>query len=309
MKTQSFPLAAGLVLALAAAQVSAGGGRVGQQAEAALLDLVPQIEGWDLDGEVQAYLPESLFEYINGAAESYLSYDFRELLVAQFAKQGSEATMTLEIYDMETPLNAFGIFSAERYPENSPVSVGEAGYLDSEALNFLRGKHYVKLLGFGLEADTPTVLETFARGVSDRAKGAGGLPGIFRAMPTRGLIPRSEKFIKKNFLGYEFLSDGYVASYDVDGREIECFVVETGSDEDAETMEGRLLEALTGDEQVPEKIASGTHVRNRYSQHLFLGRSGRFLFGVVRVPDGLEGAGERYLKELRESLSRKGGGS
>jgi hypothetical protein len=85
-------------------------------------------------------------------------------------------------------------------------------------------------------------------------------------------------------------------------------VVEAGSDGEAETMEGRLLEALAGDKQVPEKIASGTHVRNRYSQHLFLGRAGRFLFGVVRVPEGLEGAGERYLEDLRASFSRKSGG-
>ncbi|MCK7469683.1 MAG: hypothetical protein MZU95_01910 [Desulfomicrobium escambiense] len=34
------------------------------------------------------YFPETLFEYIDGAAESYLSYDFRELLVADLQKKG-----------------------------------------------------------------------------------------------------------------------------------------------------------------------------------------------------------------------------
>ncbi len=308
-KTGSYFRFPGLVLALAMALGAPGGGASAQQADPSILDLVVKAEGWILAEDVQSYFPESLFEYINGAAESYLSYDFRELLVAQFEKEGTEATMTLEVYDMGMAINAFGIFSAERYPENRTASIGDAAYVESEALNFLDGKYYVKLLGFGLGTGTEAALKAFAGGVSARIKGAGGIPELFGAMPVAGIIPQSEKFVRKNFLGYEFLSDGYVASYRVEGREIECFVIEAGSDEEARTMESRLLDALSRDGQVPEKLAFGTHVRNRYAQHLFLDRTGPYLFGVVRVPDGLEEAGGRYLEELRASLSRRGRGA
>jgi hypothetical protein len=299
---------AGLPLALAAAAVFVESGSCSRQTEPSLRGLVPEIATWALAEDIQVYLPESLFEYINGAAESYLSYDFRELLVAQFERPEAEATVTLEIYDMGNSLNAFGIFSAERYPENRTIPVGDAAYIESEALNFLAGRYYVKLLGFGAGEETESVLKTFGEAVSSRARPAGGIPELFRAMPVRGLVPRSEKFIRKNFLGYEFLRNGYVASYKVDDREIECFVIETGSEEEAETMESRFLDSLAEDRQVPEKIALGYRVKNRYAQNLFLGRMGRHLYGVVRVPDGLEGDGERYLKDLKDSLSRRGSG-
>ncbi len=299
----------GAILALTAIAVYPGDPGLQRETDAAIVKLVPEIETWVLTEDVQSYFPESLFEYINGAAESYLSYDFRELLVAQFEREGSEATMTLEIYDMGSPLTAFGIFSAERYPENRTLPVGDAAYIESEALNFLAGKYYVKLLGFGAGEETGTVLEGFAGAVASRIKTAGGIPGLFQALPVRDRVPRSEKFINKNFLGYEFLSQGYVASYEIGGQEIECFVIESGSDEEAATMTNQFLDSLAEDKQIPEKIGPGYRVKNRYGQHLFLGRTGPYLFGVVRVPDGMEEAGERYLKELGDSLSRREGGS
>ena len=123
-----------------------------------LAALVPQLAAWTLSEAPRSYFPDNLFEYIDGAAESYLSYDFRELLVADLEKKGTDATLTLEIYDMGLPLNAFGIFAAERYPENKVVALGDLGYLEGEALNFLSGRFYVKMLAFGLGEATESTL-------------------------------------------------------------------------------------------------------------------------------------------------------
>ena len=105
----AFSAALGLISAAAPAQERSG--------SPGLAALVPKLEGWALSEAPRSYFPETLFEYINGAAESYLSYDFRELVVADLQKKGTEATLTAEIYDMADPVNAFGIFGAERYPE------------------------------------------------------------------------------------------------------------------------------------------------------------------------------------------------
>src|SRR5512139_594887 len=121
-----------------------------RKASPELAALVPRLDGWALSEAARSYFPDDLFEYIDGAAESYLSYDFRELAVADFGRTGTEATLTLEIYDMGEPVNAFGIFGAERYPDNAAVGVGDLGYIEGEALNFLAGRFYVKMLAFGL---------------------------------------------------------------------------------------------------------------------------------------------------------------
>ena len=43
----------------------------------------PEIPGWKQSGEIQTFTPKTLYEYINGAADLYLSYDFEELKVAE----------------------------------------------------------------------------------------------------------------------------------------------------------------------------------------------------------------------------------
>ena len=276
-----------------------------RQGSPELAKLVPRVDAWSPSEAPRSYFPDDLFEYIDGAAESYLSYDFRELLVVDLQKAGTEATLTLEIYDMGGPVNAFGIFGAERYPENKAVAIGELGYIEGEALNFLAGRFYVKMLAFGLGESTEPVLREVGAKVAGAIKTGGGLPALLRAFPGDNLVARSEKYIKKNFMGYEFLHDGYVAAYDAGGREVEGFFIDGGSEKGAEVMLAKLLEALAADKQVPEKIALGTHVRNRYGQHLYIGRVGSILCGAMRVPDGREASGEALLRALTESLAGK----
>lgn len=269
-----------------------------------LAALVPRVDAWTQSEAPRSFFPESLFEYIDGAAESYLSYDFRELLVVDLEKKGTEATLTLEIYDMGSPVNAFGIFGAERYPENRAVSIGELGYFEGEALNFMTGRFYVKMLGFGLEKETESILAGVGAQVAAAVKEKGALPALVLAFPRKGLVAQSEKYIKKNFMGYEFLRDGYVAAYKADGREVEGFFIEAGSEKDAQGMLDKLLEALAGDKQTPERIALGYHSRNRYAQHLYIGRVRNVLCGVMRVPDGLEAAGGSLLEALTAALAK-----
>ena len=295
------PAALAVVLFFAPAWGQAQQGREGNPE---LAVLVPRLDGWTRTEAPRSYFPESLFEYIDGAAESYLSYDFRELLVVDLEKKGAEATLTLEIYDMGSPVNAFGIFGAERYPENKSVSIGELGYLEGEALNFMTGRFYVKMLGFGLGEKTGSVLAGVGAQIAAAVKVKGTLPAFILAFPKENLVAQSEKYIQKNFMGYEFLRHGFVATYKVDGKEFEGFFLEGGSDKDAEDMLGKLLEALGRDKQTPERIALGYHARNRYGQHLYIGRVRNILCGAMRVPDGLEAAGGSLLEALAVAVAK-----
>jgi hypothetical protein len=291
-------------LAALLALTPAAGSAQEREGSPELASLVPRVEAWSPSEAPRSYFPESLFEYINGAAESYLSYDFRELLVADLEKKGTGATLTIEIYDMGSPVNAFGIFGTERYPENKPVAFGLLGYLEGESLNFLSGRFYVKLLGFGLGGDTADVLNAFGAGIAGAVKDKGALPALVRVFPKPGLVAQSEKYIKKNFMGYEFLRDGYVATYRLDGREVEGFAIEAGSENDAEAMLAKLFGALKGDGQVPEAVALGHRSRNRYGQHLYVGRVRSVLCGVMRVPDGLEAEAGKLFGALAAAVEK-----
>ncbi len=302
----AFLAAVASILAIFAAGSPLPGLGLGQERKAspAIAALVPAAEGWKEDEARQSFFADTLYEYIDGAAESYLSYDFRELLVVQLKKAASEATLTVEIYDMGTPTNAFGIFGAERYPENKPVAAGDLGYLEGESLNFMAGRFYVKLLSFGLGEATADSLTGYAVKVAGAVTEKGALPPLLRVFPAENLVARSEKYVRKNFLGFEFLHDGYLATYKIGGQDIEGFLAEAASEKEAEESLGRYLEFLAKDKQVPEKIALGYHIRNRYSQHMYIGRVRNILCGVMRVPDGLGAAGEACFKALVDAAGR-----
>jgi hypothetical protein len=295
-----------------AAALAAGLAAIGLFAPAAVQDrpsspelaaLLPKPAGWTLSEAPRAFFPDDLFEYIDGAAESYLSYDFRELLVADLVKKGTEATLTVEIYDMGLPVNAFGIFAAERYPENKPVALGRLGYVEGEALNFMAGRFYVKMLAFGLGQGTEAALIEVGGLVASAIKPAAGLPSFVTAFPKAGLVERSEKYVKRNFMGYEFLHDGFVATYAAGGRELDGFFVDGRSDGGAEEMLTKLVAALRADGQAVNALAAGFHARNRYGQHLYIGRVGGALCGAMRVPDGAEAAGEALYRALTDALA------
>src|SRR4030042_5526834 len=113
-----------------------------------LRSLLPEPSGWILTETPPTYVPGTLFEYIDGAAENYLSYGFRELVVGNYKEQRSAATLTVEVYDMGDETRAFGIYSSERYPASHFLSVGTQGYWEEGTLNFIVGGYYIKLLCF-----------------------------------------------------------------------------------------------------------------------------------------------------------------
>jgi hypothetical protein len=61
-----------------------------QERPSGLLSLLPEVDSWIMAEKPESYYPENLFEYINGAAEIYLAYEFKELIVAQQQKGQSE---------------------------------------------------------------------------------------------------------------------------------------------------------------------------------------------------------------------------
>jgi len=281
----------------------AAAGAPGSDSE--LKSLLPRMEGWQFQEEPQFFSPGTLFEYIDGASEAYLSYDFRELVVAQYQKNGTETVLTLEIYDMGSPLNAFGIFSSERYPDNPDLNLGNAGYLEEEVLNFISGRFYVKLLCYNGGQETANYLKQLAREVEARIKDKAGLPELFRLFPPEGRVKNSEKYIKKNFMGFDFLSHGYIVLYRQDQVEYEGLVIDCGSPAEAETRLQKLVEFYAGDKNPFLKEGSRYHQKNAYGQHVLLGRAGGYLYGFSRVPENLLPLAMKQFDRLGQALAGK----
>jgi hypothetical protein len=84
-------------------------------------DIPKEINGWVAHPEVRRYGRKTLFKYIDGGAELYLAYRFHKVYVHTYTK-AEEPDIIMDIYDMSTPEDAFGVFTAER--EGDDIGIG-----------------------------------------------------------------------------------------------------------------------------------------------------------------------------------------
>lgn len=271
-----------------------------QEKASGLISLLPELDSWSMKEKPESYYPENLFEYINGAAEIYLAFEFKELIVAQQQKDQSEKNVAVEIYDMGNEINAFGIYSAERYPDNQFIKMGLQGYLEAGTLNFLVDRYYIKLLCFECEDQSEEVLKAFSQEIVEKVGQTGSLPPLLNAFPSKGIQPNSENFVLRNFMGYSFLHNGYSAKYKLNGLEFDCFIAEGKDEADAAEMLQKYLEAKKS--QNVRKIDSGHHIKDKYYHNIYMARVGNRVCGVIKIKDESEALGLEYLKVLVQNL-------
>ncbi len=187
----------------------------------------PEMAAWKRSAEIQTFLPKTLYEYIDGAADLYLAYDFQELKVAEYLND-RKASVTLELYRHESPNDAFGIYSQERFPDANYLNIGAEGYIDKNILNFVAGSHYVKITSYHTGAEHPEVLQAFGKKIAENLGEKGGLPSVLSSFPMAGKISHSEKFIRRNFLGYSFLGSAFTTDYNLSGKQFKLFLMDFG---------------------------------------------------------------------------------
>jgi hypothetical protein len=248
---------------------------------------LPEVEGWSHRDPLARYTPQTLYEYINGAADGFLDCGFREL-VSQIYRSKGDVSVTVEVYLHEDPVTAFGIYSQERPTAGDFLAIGGQGYYEKGTLNFFKGSTYVKLSGFQLGAEDRNLLVRFARATAERIPGEAKLPAILLAFPPEGKVPGTERFILKDFLGYPFLGSAFVADYKVQGREFKVWAMAAPTEDKAKGMLAQYLKAqgASGD-PVPGKVATLTDKFNGPLSFLWLGKQ---VLGVVGGEPAVHGA-------------------
>jgi len=115
------------------------------------------MEGWSRTGVVERYTPESMYGKINGRSEIYLSYDCVALGFAHVEVDGdSDQFIDIFLYDMVTPLQAFGVYGIEKWEEVEEIELGDVGYQTDADVFFRKGKFYAS---FVPSEDTPALRE------------------------------------------------------------------------------------------------------------------------------------------------------
>jgi len=262
--------------------------------------IFPEIEGWEQSGEVETYVPGTLFEYINGAADLYLAYNFQELKVSEYRDE-KKASVTVDIYRHGTPIEAFGIYSEERLPSATFIDIGVQGYIEKNILNFLIGPYYVKISSYNTGTEDQEILLTFAKKVVGNLGEKGALPEILTAFPPDGKVKNSEKFIAKKFLGYSFFHSAFTADYDLSGRKFKLFIIQGEDHKECKDMIQKYLEQIAPTDKSVEE--GGYTISDPHHGEIDLYWRGAYLWGILNTSDS--NLRSRYLKLLEEGLKKK----
>jgi hypothetical protein len=177
----------------------------------------PHIEGWTRAGEVLIYDADNLWEYINGAAELFVEYDVQTCHTADLSS--GDLTVTIDLYDMGTPLNAFGVYNRESSGAAAPIpNAVEATISPPYQALLLKGATYAKvnaIEGELTEGSGRELLEAVARALP----GETAYPRELQLLPESGKVAGSEGYQSRGFLGLTELTRCLYAEYSDSGEQ------------------------------------------------------------------------------------------
>jgi len=257
----------------------------------------PDIPGFPKTGEIVTYKPETLFEFMDGAAELYLLYNFVEMNVQVYEdKKGN--TINIEIYDHQNVDNSFGIYSQERPYDCEFMVIGaQANYVEGY-LNFYQGRYYVKLSGYSLGAKDKEILSTAAKTVSARLNEKADPPQALKLFPDSQKIKNSEQYITKDFLGYSYFKNVFTADYGNPESSYKLFIIEAP---DKPTLEKSINEYKKEVGFAQDILKGGIHeVEDPYQGKLILSVSGKYIAGILN-PDNVK-VNKDLLKQMISNL-------
>lgn len=156
------------------------------------LPLQAEVSPWVREGAFQTYDAAHLQDYLDGGADIYLEYGLSSVGVQAYRSKKGE--LQVEIYRMDSPEAALGIFSFRRhYPPDSTLGVpNEVSKYD---VLFQKGRYFVAITNMDGGPETAGALRVFAvlllKKIPAEAMGA----NPFSVLPARGLQPVSEMLI------------------------------------------------------------------------------------------------------------------
>ena len=231
---------------------------------AAPADFLPPanaVPNWTPAGEVRLYDRDNLFDMVDGQADSFFVYGF-EQVAAQNYQQADGPVVTVEVWQMATPADAYGLFTSAIAGE--PIAIGNDGDTDpGRRLAFWQNRYYAQV--YARHKVDDAILTAFAQAAAQTLPSGGERPAVVKRLPAEGLAARGFVFFHEeisiqneiwlggeNILGLNQQTNGVLGRYEVNGAPARLLLVEYPSDKAA--SDG--LAALRGSDQVEGLAAS-----------------------------------------------------
>lgn len=193
---------------------------------------MPELKGFKKISNYPVFLPDKLWDFIDGAADAYLAYGFVDLHVVEYKK--GKNIIKLEIYKHSDNTMAFGIYSTERSPSFRFLNLGSQGYKADGAINFFKGNYYVKIRTYSKNENVLKSEESLAQKVANMLSGSSDMPSVLSVFPSKGKKINEETYINESVLGHKFLEKAFKATYESGPDNFSVYIMEKNTPEDVQ---------------------------------------------------------------------------
>jgi len=254
----------------------------------------PPLNGFKIKSDYPVYLPDNLWDFINGAADNYLANGFVDLHVAEYKK--GKAVIKAEIYRHSSNTLAFGIYSSERSPSFRFTNLGSQGYYADGSINFFKGNYYVKIRTYSKKENVLQAEETLANRIAGMLSGEATMPEMLTLFPAEGKKANEETFINESVLGHSFLNKAFKAAYLVGTDEFSIYISDAASAEAAKKITETYI-ASTGISSV-ETTDSKFMLTDGYNGTIFLAWKDKRIVIISGLAKDQTEIADRYTSEI-----------
>jgi hypothetical protein len=231
----------------------------------------------------------TLSDKINGKAELYLSAGFVRLHSQRFKDESDgDVWMEVFVYDMQTPQNAFSVFSAQRRDDAQTLDVAPYAYQTPNALFFVHGPFYVEVVASDISETITQPMLAFAETfIADHPIQTQTI-GEKELFPEEGLIQTSISLVSADAFGYERFDQIFTATYKLQDSEFVAYYSRRKTPREAEELASSYRDFLiafggkTAESDLAIKTAKMIYILDTYE---IVFSHGPFLAGVREAAD------------------------
>jgi hypothetical protein len=164
--------------------------------------LPKQIQGWSAEPNDRFFDDETIFDYIDGAGEVYRAYNMRKCLSRRYTTPNGPV-IVLDIFDMQSSKDAFGVFTHDQ--DGEARDVGQGGLYRSGWLSFWKDRFFVSIYMEEESSAAEKAVKELAEEVASRISKEGPKPAILLLLPQKGLQLKTVRYLHHYIvLNYHF---------------------------------------------------------------------------------------------------------
>jgi hypothetical protein len=146
-------------------------------------------QGWRADKPARHFRGKNLYGYINGGAELYLEFGFKNLIIKKYINGDNK--LELELYQMINPDAALGIYLMKAGKEISIDNIGARNTANSYQILITKGEYFIQINNFSGDKNNQMAMISLSQKVLKQIN-TSERHNLFSYLPEEKMIPGTQ---------------------------------------------------------------------------------------------------------------------